>query len=173
MTDGSEASPREGAPRQSGRRAFLDVVLGCLALAVAVGVAWWLLAPSGRVLVQPGYLLALDDAELVAGQDVVLAGLGLLAGLVVGVWVAVRSATLPVHRAAGALVGSLAGSLLAWQIGRLLRPGGAAVEATAAVQAPLDVHALGVLVVWPATTTVVAFVVLLVDAWRAFDRPAR
>ena len=144
----------------------MGAVAGCLVLSLWLGAAWWGLAPKGDVLARDGYLLAVDDPELLAGQDVVFGVLSLVLGVAVGVWLAARSAQAPLARSAGAVLGSALGSLIGWRIGRFLGPDAIGAGADAASPAPLDVHALGLLAVWPATTAVVGFLGMLVLAWR-------
>lgn len=158
-----------------GLRVAVVTAAACLLLGLVVGVAWWWLAPTGEVIPQPEFLFSVDDPELAAGQDAVFALLTGAAGVLVGLWVAARSASWPVQRAVGALVGGVAGAVAAWQLGGLLGPDGVAtgpdVTGSAAVPSPLQLHALGLLGVWPAVTATVAFVALLVVA--LLGRPVR
>jgi hypothetical protein len=164
-----------GRFERRGLRVAVVTALACLLLGLLIGLAWWWLAPTGDVIAQPGFLFAVDDPELAAGQDGVFALLTGAAGAGVGLWVAVRSASWPVHRAVGALVGGAAGAVAAWQLGGLLGPDpvatGPDVTAGTAVPSPLQLHALGLLGVWPAVTATVAFVALLVVA--LLGRPVR
>ncbi|GAB2683438.1 hypothetical protein [Thalassiella azotivora] len=135
----------------------------CLLLGPVVGALWWALSPDGDAVARQGLLLSVGDPELFATRDAVMAGLGAAAGLVVGLRVVAaalsRSPVEPVAHAVAAVAGGFLGSALAWATGHLLGPGGPV--GTEPVPAPLDVQALGVLGVWPTTTALVGFAVLL------------
>lgn len=162
--------------RQSERRAIAVAVGACLLLGLAVGVAWWALAPRGHVVAQPGYLFSVDDPELAAGQDGVYTLLSAAAGLLLGLWAAVRPAHVTVGRIVAVIVGGALGALVAWQVGGLLGPDAVGTGQQAGggppVAAPLQVHALGLLGIWPAVTATVVFVVLLVGSLVGRDRTA-
>jgi hypothetical protein len=122
--------------RQTARRAGLRV--GVLAASgLVVGSVWRLVTP---------WVAARSDGleRLIAGE-VTLAGLGLLAGIVVGVIDLLRRGRTPTIDFLVSLIGTGLGSLVAWRLGLLtgLRP----------------ILATGVLVAWPfgvAATTVLA-----------------
>jgi hypothetical protein len=158
-------------------RIAVGTLAGFALLGAGAGVLWNLLAPSGTVIAQPGYLFAVGDPELLAGQDGVYALLTGALGLGTGFWVALSSPALPLLRPISAVLGSLLGSVVAWQVGRLLGPDTPHVTRTGAatpVPAPLDLHAIGLLGVWPVLTATVAFVVLLAASLlgRPGDRSA-
>ncbi|MFP5345729.1 MAG: DUF2567 domain-containing protein [Actinomycetes bacterium] len=166
------AAPSSSAGGTS-RRVTVVTLATCLVLAVLLGLAWWALAPRGDVVPQQGYLFAVDDPELLAGQDSVFALLSALAGVLLGGWVGLRPSAEPVARVCAAVLGSGVGAFVAWQVGRFLGPPGVSARPRAsphAVPAPLDLHALGALVVWPAFTAGAAFVVLLGASLLGFRR---
>ncbi|HEX5510417.1 MAG TPA: hypothetical protein VFX41_01765 [Actinomycetales bacterium] len=153
---------------RGGSRSTVGVVVGCLLLGVVAGVVWWALAPKGRVLAQPGYLLPLDNPELQAGQDVTFATVTAVAGLLVAAWTVRRPAAVGTKDVLTAVLAGVPGAVLAWQAGRLLGPPAPSTGPTAGggdpVPAPLDVHALGLVGLWPAVTATVLFAVLLASA---------
>lgn len=95
-----------------------------------------------------------DSEQLIAGQ-VVLAVLGIIAGLVVAVQVLIRSGPGSAARLAGAVAGSTAASVMAWGTGRILGERG--VEMTAI---PL---------LWPLTVATVTVLVSLVTTLMSRD----
>jgi len=96
-----------------------------------------------------------DGSEKILDGEIAMAGLGLLAGLVVAVIGLVRPGPRPTARFGGLLLGSGAGSLLAWRTGLL-------------VGAP-KLAATGVLVFWPLALSVVTVLVTLVIVLVAPD----
>ena len=133
-------------------------------LGLVGGVVWRLLAPMGPVVPQDGYLFAVENPELVAGQDVVFALVTGLVGLAVGVWVVLRSYDRPVQRLLAALGGGLLGAVVTWQVGRALGPHLPARAGENPVPSPLDLHALALLGAWPALTAVAVFLGLFLTA---------
>jgi hypothetical protein len=148
-------------------------VAACLALGLVAGVVWWWLAPTGDVVLQDGSLFAVEDPEVLAGQDVIFALVTAVAGVAVGVWVSARSDDRPVQRLAAALPAGQLGALVAWQIGRLLGPDVPTDPGVDAFPAPLDLHALGLLATWPALTATVVFVGLFVAGGFSGSRSRR
>ncbi|THJ67535.1 hypothetical protein E8P82_05430 [Arthrobacter echini] len=130
-------------------------------LGVLVGVTWWLLAPTGRIFGDPTV-----STQWVL-RDLAFAGLELVAGVTIGVVLALRlSLPAVVPRITAALGGSVIGSLLALGVGQglasLLGPDGR-------VGLPGSDFALasyGALAIWPATTAIVVFVVALIGLAR-------
>jgi hypothetical protein len=140
-----------------------------LLAAPVVGVLWWVLAPGGRSVVTE----RLAGLEAPGAQDAWFAALGALAGLVLAaVWVAARPAgpqrAAPVAPCVvGLLLGCLAGSLLAWGVGRGVDVVLDSVAGTGAVPAAPAVDRLvltspAALLVWP----LVAALVVAADAAR-------
>ena len=130
---------------------------GAMAAAPVVGVLWWVLAPGGRSVVTD----RLESLEAPGAQDAWFAALGALAGLVLAVvHVASRPvepgprAGLSVSCVAGLLAGCLAGSVVAWAVGRGLDIVLDATAGTGAEPAALAVDRLvltspAALLVWP------------------------
>jgi len=127
------------ARRPALRRALVQV--SALAAAGAVlGLVWRLLVPTVQNVS--------DGAERAIGGEVAMAGLGLIAGVAVGVLGMVRTGPAPTARFLWSLVGSGVGSLVAWGVGE--STGGPPLAAT------------GVLVVWPLSVAAVTVLVTLV-----------
>ena len=101
--------------------------------AMAVGAGWWALDP---VLSRAG-----DRAEVAIAGDAALAIPALVAGLTTALWVILRPGRRPVVRLVVAVVCSLGGSAVSWQVGRSL--------------GVVPLRAYGVLLVWPIVLTVV------------------
>ena len=92
-------------------------------LGLLVGLAWWLLAPTGPVvLLQGGTVLSQVDPEQSAAQDGVLVLLGAAAGLLCGVLATARPGQSPTRRSLLVVAGCLLGSALAAGTGGLLGP---------------------------------------------------
>lgn len=130
-------------------------------LGVVIGVVWWLLSPAGRLFGDPA------DARQWLLRDLTLAGLHLLAGIGIGLVVALRLG-LPgiVARILAAVGGSMAGSVLALLTGEalafLLGPHGR----DDVPGSDFGLHSFGVLVIWPATVAVIVFVTALIGLAR-------
>ena len=154
-----------------GRFAVEAITLHAL-LAVAVGTAWWALAPSLTYTVFDGEAFVLDETayQSIFAGDAVLALLCALAGLVAGgVLLArgYRSAALPVVLAVGGVIGSA----LAWWLAVALGPGRlddlVAVAGEGDVVPGPELSSLAVLVVWSIVAVAAVFVV------AAFSEPER
>jgi len=131
----------------------------------AAGVVWQLVAPTGRVVVARGLVVATGDTELAAAQDATFVVVTAAAGLLAGAWLTAAPSRSPLVRATGVVVGGLLGSLVAWAVGaRLGPPSVAAQQATGVeqLQSPLDLSSYGALGVWSAVAAAVAFAGLLV-----------
>lgn len=132
---------------------------------VAVGVAWWLGAPSGFLYgdgLQPETWLL---------RDLTLAALGLIAGLVIGGIVAARMdapGLVPrvVTVVAGSALGSLAAVLVGEGLALLFGPHGSD-DLPGSV---FLLHSPGAAAVWPATVALVIFVVSLSSLARTRRR---
>jgi hypothetical protein len=137
---------------------------------VPLGLAWWLLAPSG-------FNILSGNPELASGtnstgwlpRDLLLAGLFLLAGCVTGVFIsgkngpAVRSIMVAVLCAAVA-------SVIAWRVGVLAAEWwGKAEDTSANASIAFSLRSYSVLLLWPAATALSVFVINLVSLIR---RPA-
>jgi hypothetical protein len=134
------SGPERGGERPAARRVrwaglhgaredLRSAALTVLALALAgvpAGLLWWWLAPRASFRVTATDLEAvgtMSSAELFMADDgvylLLLAGLGLLAGLTV--WLLRRHRGVVVLMALAA--GMIAAALVAWQLGQLLAPG--------------------------------------------------
>lgn len=121
-----------------------------LGLGVAVGIAWSRFVPVVRGWSQN------PEEEYLSGE-VAMALLGTLAGLCVGVAVLVLPGRNPLGCTGVSLVGSVAGSMLAWGVGDLL-------------DAP-KIHATGVLLLWPLVAAAVTASVTLLQVLLRPDGP--
>ncbi|WP_434619236.1 hypothetical protein [Arthrobacter sp. A5] len=136
----------------------------CTAAAgIVVGVLWWLLAPGGAF-----YGSGEDPANWLP-RDLVLGTLGLVAGVVVALFL------LPQRRNPGsytkvlaAVVGSAAGSVIAWQLGDLAgRLFGHAPAHPANSSIAFSLRSPGVLALWPAICALLVFAVTLISLLRS------
>jgi hypothetical protein len=143
---------------------------------VAAGLLWWLLAPGGLNLLTRDTALASGTVPLVwLPRDLTFAGIQVLAGCVLAVFLADGKRPDPQAALLTGLVGALAGSLVAWGTGiAAARLWGPAVDASANASIAFSLRALPVLLLWPAATAVSVFVLELVgvagrkpDAGRA------
>lgn len=152
-----------GAPDASARLQTAVRLVGVLLLAgVAVGVAWWQLAPPVlRNRVEGGISTPAEQVGRIFIGEGVLAALVLAAGVVSGL------ATHRLQRRAGPdvavalAVGGLLASVLAWRVGTWLGPDDATAFAAAVgerVAAPLTLRATAILVLWPVASLAVSFV---------------
>lgn len=148
-------------------RAGAGVVAGAV-----VGVLWWAVAPTPEVRRVDGVLRSDAVPELYAAQDGTFALLALAAGVAFAVGVLARPGPAPLAATLGAVAGGAAGSLVAWLLGMRLGPPSPVEQASEGVTAPapLDLHALGVVGVWPATTAAVVAAALVVGQLRSRRR---
>jgi hypothetical protein len=148
-----------------------------VALGVLVGLLWERLAPTPTVKQAGELLISKAVPELYAAQDGVFALLAIGAGLLTGVVLVARRSGGRLPVAASALAGAGLGSLTAWRVGGFLGPPPVAVqlanEADSALRAPLQLHALGVLALWPATTAAVLFTGLVLTSLLSDGRSGR
>jgi hypothetical protein len=129
------------------------------AAGVPAGILWWLLAPGGMNLVTRNPNLGTGTNPAVwLPRDLTLAGLMVLAGCLLGVFLTDRKRANPQAALLLGLAGALAGSLLAWQAGILsARLWGPAVDAAANASIAFSLRSLPVLLLWPAATAVSVF----------------
>lgn len=154
------------APPATWRRwLLLTAVVG-----VAVGVLWWLAAPGGA------FYGSGKDYTIWFGRDLVLASLGVLAGLGTAVLL-LRAAAKPggeehsTARFLAATAGALLGSAVAWRVG--VFAGDLFQTPPANMANPSIVFSLrsaSVMLVWPLVTAGVVFLYRLV---AALLRPTR
>lgn len=142
-------------------------------LAVAVGTAWWVLAPSPTYTVFDGQAFVLDEAvyQSIFAGDALLALLCAVAGLAAGgvlLGRGYRGAVLPVVLAVGGLLASAS----AWWLAVALGPGrlddlvAGATEGDQVVPGP-ELSSYAVLLVWSIVAVGAVFVV------AAFSEPER
>jgi hypothetical protein len=152
-------------------------LLACVLLGVVVGLVWERLAPTPTVQRSGDLLVSRAVPELYAAQDGVFALLAVAAGLLTGVVLVAQHSGARLAVALSALAGGALGSLTAWRVGAFLGPPPVAVQAAAepesALRAPLDLHALGVLALWPATTAAVLFTGLVLTSLLSDGRSER
>jgi hypothetical protein len=158
-----------GSDRSAGWRSELAggwPVAAVFALSgIGVGLLWVALAPEVPLEVRDDgiYLASPQPWEPFATQAV-FGLLGLVAGLVAGVWAWLRGRRTPFGTLAGLLVGGAGCALLAWQLGAWLGPPPLAevvdsVQPGDVVYAPLGIDAWAVLLA-PAVGAVLAYLVL-------------
>lgn len=128
---GASAAPPAGRPWSPWREARGDwrvatALVGVLAVVgVPLGVLWWALAPRADYRITGSGPVAIGNPseELLVADDgvfvLVVAGFGLLAGVLT--WLVRRQRGLASLLAVA--VGTLAGSAVAWQVGEALGPG--------------------------------------------------
>lgn len=134
------------------------------AAGIPAGLLWWLLAPGGLNLITRDPSLASGTAPLVwLPRDLTLAGILVLAGCLLAVFLADGKRPDPQAALLAGLVGAAAGSLVAWGTGILAaRLWGPAVDASANASIAFSLRAWPVLLLWPAATAVSVFVLELV-----------
>jgi hypothetical protein len=171
-----------GAPWDGGAELRADlrgslVLAGVLGLAgVAAGLLWWALAPRAtfEVTEEGPVPVGRPSPELLVADDgvytLVLAGLGLVAGLVA--WRLRRRRGVATVLALA--VGALLASLVAWQLGELLGAGPSEAELTAVgarVITPLQLGSPAALAVAPFLAVLVYVVATLLTPAEDLDRP--
>ncbi|NSC21164.1 hypothetical protein FM076_08045 [Streptomyces albus subsp. chlorinus] len=150
---------------QLARRELREVAVCAVAVAVAgvaLGFLWLWLAP--RVPLYTNGELVLfkhPEGEEVIGADGVFALLGLGFGVVSGLVVFLARRKGGVGLVVGLAFGAFLGALLAWRIGVWfgpdtdIRAAARAAGKGATFDAPLELHAYGVLLAWPVAATLV------------------
>jgi hypothetical protein len=121
-------------------------------LGPVLGVLWWFVSPGG------GLYGDRSEAETWLNRDLVLAGLELVAGIVVG-WLLTNRLERPGawQRVCAAVAGSMLGSLLAVAVGQglgVLFSGGEP-------EFPFVLRSLGAAAIWPAAAALVVFLASL------------
>ena len=121
-------------------------------LGPVLGVLWWFASPGG------GLYGDRSEAETWLNRDLVLAGLELVAGIVVG-WLLTNRLERPGawQRVCAAVAGSMLGSLLAVAVGQglgVLFSGGEP-------EFPFVLRSLGAAAIWPAAAALVVFLASL------------
>ncbi|TQJ36159.1 hypothetical protein [Arthrobacter sp. SLBN-122] len=131
---------------------------------IPAGILWWLLAPGGLNLMTRDPALASGTVPLVwLPRDLTLAGILVLAGCLLAVFLADGKRRDPQVALLAGLAGALAGSIFAWGTGILAaRLFGPAVDASANASIAFSLRAWPVLLLGPAATAVSVFVLELV-----------
>jgi hypothetical protein len=131
---------------------------------IGLGLAWWVLAPGGLNLISGNSALADPSAASARfPRDLVLAGLLLLAGCFTAVLLdgKVRKPGQGI-RTFLAVLGGVAGALVAWQVGLLAAQWwGSASNAVASGSEGFSLRAIAVLLLWPGATALVSFLLTL------------
>lgn len=153
-------TPRRDRPRLPWALVAVPAVAG-----IPAGILWWLLAPGGLNLITRDPALATGSNPSVwLPRDLTLAGLMVLAGCLLAVFLADRRRPRPEASLVLGLAGALVGSLLAWQAGMLAgRLWGAPVDTSLNASLAFSLRALPALLLWPAATAISVFVLELLE----------
>lgn len=167
-----------------GRAALAHLVTGVLVvlalglLGAGGGLLWHLLAPRTRYIVQDGTpLFAEPLPQTPVAADGWFAVIALVAGVLTGTLLQTVCYRWMLGGVLGLAIGSVLAAFTMWQVGHLF---GAAAFADALANArdgtellaPLDVHARGVLTLWPLAATLTVFLGRLIEeVQRMFTRP--
>ena len=139
------------------------VLLVPAAAGVPAGILWWVLAPGGLNLITRDPSLASGSNPLVwLPRDLTLAGIMVLAGCLLAVFLSDGKRADPQAALVTGLVGALAGSIIAWQTGVLAAQlWGPAPNPSANASVAFSLRAWPVLLLWPGATAVSVFVLEL------------
>ncbi|NUP60511.1 MAG: hypothetical protein HOQ06_13710 [Pseudarthrobacter sp.] len=134
------------------------------AAGIPAGILWWVLAPGGLNLITRDPSLASGGNAVVwLPRDLTLAGIMVLAGCLLAVFLADGRHVDPQAALLMGLAGALAGSILAWQAGVLAAAlWGPAADPSANASVAFSLRAWPVLLLWPGATAVSVFVLELV-----------
>lgn len=136
------------------------------AAGLPAGLLWWLLAPGGA-LYGSG-----RDPQTWLPRDFVFGLIGFVAGLVVG-WLVARQRHRPgaAAKVACAVIGSVIGSLIAWQFGLWL--GDMFTHLSGEPASPhmqFSLLGLGALAIWPAAAALLCFIIIVGSMLRRKPR---
>ena len=168
--------PRRGSGGARPGRAAVWATLLFVVGGVAMGVGWWLLAPTAQATVQGGQVLLQGHQELQVAQDgwfVVVAG---AAGVLVATVLALRPSRSPVAEAVVAAVGLGLASVLAWRLGSWLGPAPLVDQVRAGStrpETPLALHTVSVLFVAPLLFSITRFLGAVFTGDPAADAQSR
>lgn len=144
--------------------AVARLALVCAAIGVPVAVAWWWLTPPVRYAVRAdGVYLANTLREPAVAADGWFAVCALVAGVLLGFLVAlVGRGGDRLAQLLGLTAGGAIGAVVAWRLGVLLGPDTVPTEASVLAEGtrfdgPLQLRALGVLLLWPMAAVIVFF----------------
>ncbi|MGP3991482.1 hypothetical protein [Streptomyces sp. 3N207] len=154
------------------RRELRDAAVCAVAVAVVgvlLGILWLWLAPRVPLYTDGKVVLpARPEGEEAIGAEGVFGLLGLVLGVVTGIAVFLLRTKGGVGLVVGLGVGGLLGSVLGWRTGIWLGPetnlsvAAQAAGKGATFDAPLDLHAYGLLLVWPFAAVLVHLLVTAV-----------
>ncbi len=125
-------------------------VLATAGMGLPVGALWWLVAPGGALYSDSA------DPTIWLAQEMTLAIIVLVVGIVVGVLVSTRAAGSVTLRTVATVIGAVVGSLLAWQLGTFL--GGLTADPNnghLGTDTGFGLRSVTILVLWPFATAVV------------------
>ncbi len=156
----------EGGPLV--RRELREAAVCAVAVAVVgivMGLLWLWLAPRVPLYNNGEVVLFKDpEGEEAIGAEGVFALLGLAFGVVTGLLVFLARRRGGIGLVVGLAVGGLLGSVLAWRVGVWFGPetdlpaAARAAGKGATFDAPLELHAYGMLLAWPVAATLVHLV---------------
>lgn len=149
------------------------ISVGSLVAGPLVGVVWWLLSPTALLRDHGGsayYAGRAAEAEVAA--DGWFAVCALVTGSLLGLLAALGRRGFRLWALVALTLGGVVGSVLAWRVGAVLGPDSIdaqldAVREGATFRGPLQLSALGVLLVWPISAVTVFFA-----AVAGLDSPA-
>lgn len=132
---------------------------------IPVGLLWWLLAPGGlNLLTRDPSLAAGTNPQVWLPRDLTLAGLFILAGCLLAVFLTDKTGRLQRRGLMLGLAGALAGALLAWQTG-VLAAGlwGAPADTSASASVAFSLRSASVLLLWPGATATAIFILSVLN----------
>lgn len=137
------------------------------AAGIPVGLLWWFLAPGGA------FYASGENADTWLPRDLTLGLIGLVAGLVVaGLLFPKRRAPGASSKVNAAVVGSIVGSLVAWQVGVLAGSWWGHAPANPVSDSVLfSLRSYSVLAIWPGAAALASFFLNLGSLLRS--SPAR
>lgn len=167
-----------GRPPSAGR-IVIETIVVCIAAGLLVGVVWWLVAPQFAVEMVDGELRPSGPiGESRFAADAWFAIISGAAGVLIALVMFTRHRHRPVATVIALAAAGLAGSVVAWRLGVLLRPDqitgalGDIAEGTR-LDFPLDLGATGVLFAWPIASLATVMLRCLLGSDQSRWRPAR
>ncbi|WP_267278600.1 hypothetical protein [Arthrobacter sp. CDRTa11] len=143
------------------------------AAGIPVGMLWWTLAPGGlNLMTRNPALAAGTNPEVWLLRDLTLAGLFVLAGCLVGVFLADKTRRNGQKDLLFALAGGLVGAVVAWQAGIFASQiWGAPADSALNASVAFSLRSMSVLLLWPAATAVAVFAVSLLNLLKQKPYP--